>query len=117
MQTMSAFSGAAHSALYFVDDQQDAVLIANPPQLLHKTRGRGHIAAFALYRLDYDRCNLFRGRCGFEKPILDPIDRALYDATVATIVGAERIAIFVRIRHMDHVEHLSLESEALRGSG
>ena len=111
------FSGAAHPALYFIYNQKDAVLVADSPHLLQKTRGRRHIATFTLHGLNNNRGNFFRRRRTLEQTIFDPIDRPLDNATCAAIVGAERIAIFVRIRHMDHVEHLSLETQPLRDFG
>ena len=47
-------AGAADAALHFVDDEQDAVLVADAAQFLHEDGGRDHVAALALDGLDED---------------------------------------------------------------
>ena len=46
-------SGPGKAALHFVNHQDDAVLVADPPQGLQETRRRDVKAALALYRLDH----------------------------------------------------------------
>src|SRR5260221_11139571 len=107
------FPGATHAALNFIDDQENAVLVADAPQSFQESLRRWHITAFARHCFDEDRGDFFRRRGGFEKAVFDPVQSTLARAAVATVFRAERVAILVRVRHVDHVEHLSLESETL----
>ena len=111
------FSGTAHAALDFVHDEHDAVLVADPPQALKEAVRSGKITAFALHGFDYDCGDFFRRRSGFEQAVLDPIQSALAGAAIAAVFSAERVAIDVRIRHVNHVEHLALETDPLRDPG
>src|SRR5215831_10911075 len=106
-------TGATHAALDFIDDQKDAVLVANSAHLLQKTRRRRNVAALALNWFHDNGSHLFGRRGGLEEPLLNPIHRALDDTAITAIFSAERIVIFVRKRHMDHIENLPLEAEAL----
>ena len=54
------FAGAGDSALYFVGDQQNAVLVADAAQFLHENGGRYHVSAFALNRLNEHGGHFFR---------------------------------------------------------
>ena len=49
-------SGSSHPALYFVENQQDAMLRAQLPQALQESAVKGPRAAFALDWLD-DHCS------------------------------------------------------------
>src|SRR5258708_7106998 len=111
------FSGATHAALNFIDDQKDAVLVADAPQSFQESFRRWHITAFALHCFDDDRGDFFRRRSGFEKTVLDPVQSTLTRAAVPAVLRAERVAIFVGVRYVDHVEHLPLESDALCDAG
>src|SRR5215831_18618531 len=102
-------TGSTHAALDFIDDQQDAVLVANSAHLLQKTMRRRKVAALALNWFHDNGSHLFGRRGGLEKPILNPIYSTPDDAAITAIFGAERIVIFVRKWHMDHIEHLPLE--------
>src|SRR5262249_38750655 len=108
-------SGATHPALNFINNQEDAMLIANASQLSKKTLGRRHISSLALHWFDDDSGDFLGRRSRLEQPILNPIHRALDHAAVAAVFGAEWIAILVRIRHVHNVQHLSLKPDALRG--
>ena len=90
------------------------MFVANPPQRFQESRGRGHVSTFTLHRFDHNRRDFFRRRSCLEQKILDPIRRALHDTAVAAIFGIEWIAIFVWIRHVHDIQHLPLESDALR---
>ena len=107
---------APDARLHFVNDEQDAVLVADAAQTLQKSLGGRHIAAFALHRFDYDRGDFFGRGCRLKQTFFDPIQSALGWSTIAALVGAERIAIVVRERHVNHVEQLALETTALRHS-
>ena len=45
---------APHPGLHFVNDEHDAVLVADAAQALQEFFRRGHITAFALHDLDDD---------------------------------------------------------------
>ncbi len=47
-------AGAADAGLHLVDDEQDAVLVAQPAQVGEPAGGRHDVAALALDRLDED---------------------------------------------------------------
>ena len=47
-------AGASHAALDLVENQQDAVVVGHPAQLVEELLGRHDVAAFALHRLDED---------------------------------------------------------------
>ena len=65
------FAGAARAGLDFIGDQQDAVAIANAPQLLHE-HGRGdHVSAFTLNRLDENRGHFLRRQRRLEQLLFD----------------------------------------------
>src|SRR5262245_19644365 len=51
-------AGSSHTALHFVDDEQDAMFVAERPQFAQELWRGDVIAAFALDRLDEDRGNL-----------------------------------------------------------
>ena len=48
-------SGAAEAGLHLVDDEDDAVVVADPAHALEELRRRDDEAAFALDGLDHDR--------------------------------------------------------------
>ena len=61
------FTCASCAALDFIGNQQNAVPIANPAQLLHEVCGCRDIATLSLYRLD-ENCRYFlRRQSGFEQ--------------------------------------------------
>src|SRR5581483_7258463 len=61
------FSGAPDSALHFVDDQQDAMPVADSPQFLHEDIRGNDISAFPLNRLHENGRHLLRGKRGLEE--------------------------------------------------
>ncbi|ABU79459.1 hypothetical protein ESA_04279 [Cronobacter sakazakii ATCC BAA-894] len=63
------FAGARKAALYFIGNQQNAVLVAQRAQGLHKRRRRDVETAFALYRLQHDGGHLIRRDIGFENTL------------------------------------------------
>src|SRR5579864_7820375 len=58
-------------ALHFIDDQHDAVTIADSPQFLHEDRRCDHVTTFALHRLDKNCRHFFRSERCFEQLLLD----------------------------------------------
>ena len=59
-------AGAAEAGLNLVDDQHDAVLVADAANARHELRRADDEAAFALHRLDDDRRHLLGGHLGHE---------------------------------------------------
>ena len=53
--------GAAEAGLHLVDDEDDAVLVADPAQPAHELARRDDEAALALHRLDHDRRDVLGG--------------------------------------------------------
>ena len=76
-------------------------------------RGR-HVSAFSLHSFNYNCRDFIRRRGCFEKPFLDPVQRALTRATVAAVRRIEGIAKLVWIRHVHDVERLAFKTAALR---
>ena len=78
----------AEACLHLVDDEDDAVLVADPAQPDEKIARRGKEAGLALDGLDDERCDLLRGDLGRERA-LDGAER---------LVGG-RPAVILRERH------------------
>ncbi len=106
-------SGPAHSRLHLIDDQQNPMLIANASQPFEKTFRRRNVTTLTLHRFNHDRRNFLGRRSRLEESFFNPVERTLSGATVATISSTERIAKLVRIRHVDHVKRLALETFSL----
>src|SRR3954464_10391498 len=73
-------AGASAACLHFVADQQNAVRVADAPQLLHELRRSRNVSAFTLLRFHNDGRNFFRRQRGLEQPVFDvarAIDRVL----------------------------------------
>ena len=105
---------AAHAGLHLVDDQHYAVLVADPPDLLHKSRRGRNVAALALNDFEYDAGDFFR-RCGRrKKSLLYPVDRAQAARAVVAFSFIERASKAIWIRHVDDVQRLTHEPESLR---
>ena len=79
---------AREPGLHLVDDEHDAVAVADLAQTLHELRWRGHEAALALHRLDDDRRDVLRGNQRRERA-LEGSER----------LGGGGAAIGVRERH------------------
>ena len=106
------FACAAHAALHFVGDQENAVLAAQRLKLTQKFCGRGQVAAFALNGLDDDAGDVFRRDDFVEQFALD--ERAAFGA-VAAGGGAVRTAIRIGIRRVENAGEQRAESFALHG--
>ena len=46
--------------LHLVRDEDDAVVVADPPEALDELGRRGHEPTLALLRLEHDRCDVLR---------------------------------------------------------
>ncbi len=64
-------AGAADAALHFVDDEQDAVLVADAAQLFHEDGGRDDVSAFALNWFNKNGGDFFGGENRFEQFVFD----------------------------------------------
>ena len=60
---------AAEPGLHLVDDEHDAVVVADPPYSLEELRRRDDEPALPLYRLDHDCRNAFRRDLGDERAL------------------------------------------------
>src|SRR5258708_10287136 len=58
-------AGASHTALHFVDYEQNAMTIADAPKLLHKIRRTYDISSFTFNRLNID----FDPFYGIQRPL------------------------------------------------
>ena len=107
-------AGASHAGLNFVNDQKDAVFVADAAQALQKFFRRGDVAAFALHDFDDDARDFFGRRRGLEETLLDPVETGAADCRGVGLFAGKGMAEDVRVRHMHHVERLPLEAFALR---
>ena len=87
-------SRAAKAGLDFVHDQKDPVRVADPPQLLQESRGRGVEAALALHRLDHDAGHA----AGVQVSLEQSLKRGKRLLDRHAVIG-------VRIGHVEHIGH------------
>ena len=93
-------AGTPDAGLHLVEDQQDAVPVAQRPQAGEEPVRRHEVAALALDRLDQDRGDLARRHVAGEQHVLDVVEDGL------ALVGAgEQRPVVVRIRHVGHARH------------
>ena len=92
-------AGAADARLHFVEDQQDAVLVAQRAQAGEEAVGRHDVAAFALDRLDQDRRDFRRRHAALEQHA-DVVEHRL-----ALVVAGEQRPIRIRVRHVRDAGH------------
>ena len=101
-------AGATDARLHFVEDQQDAVLVAELAQAGEKAVGRHEIAAFALDRLDQDRRD-FGGRHVALEQHADVIEHRL-----ALVAASQQRAVRVRVGHVRDAGHRRRKAFLLR---
>src|SRR6266566_5070969 len=95
------------------------MLVANAAQPIKEYLWRRNISAFALHDFDDNPRDFLGRRRRLEKTLLDPVQSAAARAFAFAVFGAKWIAILVRIRNVNHIEHRTLETQALgcfRGS-
>ena len=107
-------AGASHAGLDFVDDQQDAVLVADAAEFLEESGGRGKVSAFALDGFDDDGGALFGRKLGAEDPVFDVAGGV---AGVLLGIGSGGTAIEVGIGGVDDSGHERRKAAALLGLG
>ena len=93
----------AHTGLHFVNNEHDAVLVADSAKLFHERLGRWNVTAFALNRLENDTGNFLRRRGRLEKPFLDPGDTIAADRFLVRRHVRRKMPELVRIRHVNDV--------------
>src|SRR5205823_14722578 len=103
-------SGAPGAGLHFIGHQQNAVLIADAPQLLQELGGSDNVSALALHRLNEDCGNLLRRQRGLEKLFFDETG-AIYGVLLG--IAAFRTPIEVRIGNMSYARNQGKEAAAL----
>src|SRR5215472_5464922 len=103
-------SGAAHTSLHFVVDQENAMPVADPAQLLQEFGRCDDVAAFALHHLNEDCSHFLRGDSRSEDSLLDEASAV---NGVLLSVGALRAVVNVGIWHVGHARHQGREPAAL----
>jgi hypothetical protein len=99
---------AADAGLHFVEDQQDAVLVAQRAQARQEAIGRHHVAALALDRFHQDRGDIRCRHAAFEQHA-DVVEHRR-----ALVVAGEQGAIGIGVRHVRHAGHRRGEALLLR---
>ena len=102
-------AGAADARLHFVEDQQNAVPVAQRAQALQEAIRRHQVTALALDRLDQDRRDFVRRHVAREQHLLDVVEHRR-----ALIAAREQRAILIRIRHVRDARHRREEAFLLR---
>ena len=105
-------SGPSNATLHLIDDQHNAVPIANPAQFLHEDGGSNDVTTFALYRLDEDRRHFFRSQRGLEQFLFDKA-RAAQGKFFALLRSAPGPAIYIRIADVGNSRHQGRETPPL----
>ena len=103
------FPGAPEAGLHLVDDEDDPVLVADPPHALHELGRRDDEAALAEDRLHHDRGHALGGDLGHERA-LERLQRRLdVDPAVGVrkrdavdLRGERAEARLVRVRFRGH---------------
>ena len=109
MLTREHLSRASDAGLHFIEDQQNAVTIAQLAQPFQESIRRYEITAFTLNRLDHDRGNFRGGNARTKEHVLDVVEHRR-----ALILAREQRPIHIRIRHMRHARHRREETLLLR---
>ena len=105
-------AGAARARLDFVRHQQDAVAIANAPELLHEYRRSDHVSAFTLNGLDEDRGHFLGRQSRLEQFFFDEA-RAAQRKGFRFLPATHASAIHIGIAHVGHARHQRRETAAL----
>ena len=103
-------AGAAHAGLHLVGDEQHAMLLCQRAQPLMELRRRYHVAALALDGLHEHRRDLI-GRYEMDEDLVFDEVEALGGARFR--FQAERTAVAVRIRRMEHAGQHRTEAAPL----
>src|SRR5439155_23330788 len=105
-------SGASHTALDLIHDEQDAVTIRQRPQPAQEIRRRNYVSPFALDGFDDNRSHFFRRRRGLEY-LLDELDAG---AAAVAFSGAasQRAPVGVGVWYVGHPGKQGTEAAALR---
>src|SRR6266576_5393233 len=97
-------AGATHTTLHLVDDQQNAVPVTDPPQLLHKVGGSDHVSTLALHRLYEDCCHFLWRQRRLEQLVFDK-SRASQGKLFRLLLPTAASAVYIRITNMRHSRH------------
>ena len=103
-------SGSAHSRLHFVNNEHDAVFVADSSEFFNERFRCRNVTAFALHDFENDSGNLF-GRCRrFKKTIFDPIYTIARDGFFIgrQIIG--KMSEFIWIWNVNDIESLPHKS-------
>src|ERR1039457_4350212 len=105
-------AGATDAALDLVDDQQNAVTVADAAKFLHKSRGRDDVAAFPLNGLDENGGNFLGCERGLEELVLNKARAA--QSKLLLVFGAARSApVDIGVTYVSHSRNERRETASL----
>src|SRR2546421_5054795 len=93
-------AAATYARLHFVENQQNAVAIAQLAQARQKSVGRYYVATLALNRLDQDRGDFAGRNVADEQAVLNIVKYGL-----TLIVAREQRMVRIRKRHVGDARH------------
>src|SRR6185295_3518181 len=94
------FPGAPYARLHFIENQQNAVAIAELAQARQKSIGRYQVATFALNRLDQDRGDFAGRHVADEQAVLYIVKDGL-----TLILAREQRSVSIWKRHVGDTRH------------
>src|SRR5947208_15419098 len=93
-------AAATYARLHFIENQQNAVPIAQLAQARQKSIGRYYVATLALNRLDQDGGDFAGRHVADEQAVLNIVKDGL-----TLILAREQRPVRIRKRHMGHTRH------------
>src|SRR5579871_214828 len=94
-------AGACDAALYFVNDKQNAVAVADAAEFLHEDRGGDNVSALTLDGLDKDRGDFLGSQRGLEDFLFDEAGAAESEG-IRFLLSADASAVDVGIANVGH---------------
>src|SRR5213078_4467957 len=96
-------AGASHSALHFIDDEHNAVLVAYAAKLFYERFWSRNISTFTLHNLEHDSRDFFGWSRRLEQTILDPVDDIACDRRVVGRHLVREMSKRVRVGNVNNV--------------
>ena len=109
-------AGASHARLHFVDDQQDAVLVADVAQFLQKRGRRRQVSALALEGFHHDGGALLGRNFGAEDPVFD-VARGVTGVLLRLGAGGTAIEVWIGNVHNSRNQRRKAASLLRLGAG